>query len=110
MVWNRKKRGHRGREIRGGRNPPSAWVWSPKPTHEPLVTKKIFEAASAVGRFRQGSRSAPGPNRNPATTRMYALWSYVVCDLCGHRAYGCVHKGLTYYRCSPNPKHHGHLP
>ena len=33
----------------------------------------------------------------------------MVCDLCGRRYFGEEHKGLTYYRCSPNPKHHGHL-
>jgi hypothetical protein len=34
----------------------------------------------------------------------------VICDLCGRRAYGCVVKGLTYYRCSPEPDRHRHLP
>jgi DNA invertase Pin-like site-specific DNA recombinase len=34
MVWNRRKRGHRSRDVRGRVNPPSAWVWSPRPTHD----------------------------------------------------------------------------
>jgi hypothetical protein len=41
-------------------------VWSSLPTHEPLVTREIFEAASTVARFRQGSRSdaSRGSNAN----------------------------------------------
>jgi hypothetical protein len=31
----------------------SAWVWSAMATHEPLVTREIFEAASTVARFRK---------------------------------------------------------
>ncbi|GIH07148.1 hypothetical protein Rhe02_52150 [Rhizocola hellebori] len=110
MVWNRRKRGHRAREIKGRVNPPSAWVWSPRPTHEPLVTRELFEAASAVGRFRQGSRNAPGKSTNPSAKRSYRLRSYVFCDLCQRRAFGEIHKGTTYYRCSPDAKYHAHLP
>jgi site-specific DNA recombinase len=110
MVWNRRKRGHRARGVKGRVNPPTAWVWSPQPTHEPLVTREIFAAASTVGRFRQGSRSGSGHNTHPKTTRTYLLRSYVRCDLCGRRANGETTKGYTYYRCSPNPKNHGHLP
>ncbi len=110
MVWNRRKRGHRARGVKGRVNPPTAWVWSPRPTHEPLVTREIFAAASTVGRFRQGSRSGSGHNPHPKTTRTYLLRSYVRCDLCGRRANGETTKGYTYYRCSPNTKNHGHLP
>jgi site-specific DNA recombinase len=35
MVWNRRKRGHPTRDVTGHVNPPSQWVWSPQPTHEP---------------------------------------------------------------------------
>ncbi len=110
MVWNRRKRGHRARGVKGRVNPPTAWVWSARPTHEPLVTREIFAAASTVGRFRQGSRPGSGPNSHPKTTRTYLLRSYVRCDLCGRRANGETTKGYTYYRCSPNAKNHGHLP
>jgi site-specific DNA recombinase len=110
MVWNRRKRGHRAREVKGRVNPPSAWVWSPRPTHEPLVTREMFEAASTVGQFRQGSRTAPGKSTKPNVKRSYKLRSYVICDMCEHRYFGEVHKGMTYYRCSPNAKNHGHLP
>jgi site-specific DNA recombinase len=97
-------------DIKGRVNPPSAWAWSPRPAHEPLVTRELFEAASTVGRFRQRSRTSPGLSLRPNATRSYALRSYVICDLGGHRSYGCVHKGLTYYRSIPRQKNHGHLP
>jgi hypothetical protein len=51
MVWNRRA------SKKGGQyNPPSDWVWSPIPTHEPLTTKTMFEAAFSFGGQRQGSR------------------------------------------------------
>jgi len=46
----------------------------------------------------------------PNAKRSYRLRSYVICELCERRAFGEVHKGITYYRCSPNTKHHAHLP
>lgn len=101
MVWNRRKRGHKARDVRGRNNPPSAWVWSPRPTHEPLVTRELFSAASTVGRFRQGSRATAGASQKTPAARTYALRSYVVVDLCDHRYYGCITKGYTYYRCTP---------
>ncbi|MBT8225622.1 MAG: hypothetical protein HKP61_16860 [Dactylosporangium sp.] len=110
MVWNRRKRGHRARGVKGRVNPPTAWVWSARPTHESLVTREVFTAASTIGRFRQGSRAGSESNPHPRTRRTYLLRSYVRCDLCGHRANGETTKGHTYYRCSPNPKNHGHLP
>ncbi len=108
MVWNRRKRPRPERGIRGKVNPPSAWVWSSLPTHEPLVTREIFEAASTVARFRRGSRS--DARRNPNANRTYLLRSYLRCDLCGRRAWGHTVRACTYYRCSPDAKNHAHLP
>jgi site-specific DNA recombinase len=98
------------RDIRSRVNPPSAWVWSAMRTHEPLVTREIFEAASTVARFRKGSRSDATPRRHPQTKRTYALRSYLRCDICGRRAWGHTVRTCTYYRCSPDPKNHAHLP
>ncbi len=109
MVWNRRKRPRPERGIKGKVNPPSAWVWSAVPTHEPLVTREIFEAATTVGRFRKGSRSH-GPNGDPKAKRTYLLRSYLRCDLCGRRAWGHTVRTSAYYRCSPDPKNHSHLP
>jgi hypothetical protein len=110
MVWNRRKNPRKDRGLRGRVNPPSQWVWSSHPTHEPLVTRELFEAASTVGRFRQGSRSEPGLNRHPAALRTYVMRSYLVCDLCGRRMYGSTKRKYTYYRCAVNAKNHGHQP
>jgi site-specific DNA recombinase len=106
MVWNRRKRPRPERDIRGRVNPSSAWVWSAVPTHEPLVTREIFEAASAVARFRKGSRSGTG--RQAKSRRTYLLRSYLRCDLCDRRTWGHTVKTNTYYRCSPDSKHHAH--
>ncbi|MBI1758793.1 MAG: recombinase family protein [Actinobacteria bacterium] len=110
MVWNRRKNPRKDRGVPGRVNPPTAWVWSPTPTHEPLTTRQMFTAASATGRYRKGSRSEPGPNRHPATTRTYLLRSYLRCDLCGRRTYGSTRRTHTYYRCTPNPTNHAHQP
>ncbi|GIH05678.1 hypothetical protein Rhe02_37450 [Rhizocola hellebori] len=110
MVWNRRKRGHADRSVKGRVNPPSAWVWSPRPTHEPLVTRELFDAANAVGRYRQGSHTTPGNSAEPKTKRSYRLRSYVFCQMCGRRYAGEMQKGHTYYRCSPDTKRHAHLP
>jgi Recombinase len=101
MVWNRRA------SKKGGRcNPPSEWVWSPAPTHEPLVTKALFEAAAATSRVRQGSRTASGPSRHPQAARSYPLRSYVVCELCGRRMFGKTRRDLAYYACEPDQRHH----
>ena len=86
MVWNR-----RATKTGGGRhNPPQAWVWSARPSHEPLVTKEVFVAAQQVAEHRERSRSGSGPNTaHPATARSYPLRSYLFCDLCGRRRRGC---------------------
>ncbi|MGA5304618.1 recombinase family protein [Nucisporomicrobium flavum] len=108
MVWNRRRRPRPERGIRGKVNPPTAWVWSARPTHEPLVTRDIFEAASTVARFRQGSRSEP--TRSPSAHRTYLLRSYLRHTLCDRRMWGHSVRHYTYYRCSPNPRHDAHHP
>ncbi len=86
MVWNRRKRPRPERGIRGKVNPPSAWVWSSLPTHEPLVTREIFEAASTVSRFRQGSRS--DATQSPIANRTYLLRTYLRHAHCDRRMWG----------------------
>ena len=110
MVWNRRKNPRKDRGVKGRVNPPTAWVWSSRPTHEPLVTREIFEAASTVGRFRKGSRTTAGTSTHPQTARTYTLRSYLRCDLCNHRTYGSTRRAYVYYRCTPSPRNHAHLP
>jgi site-specific DNA recombinase len=85
----------------------STWT---RPAHEAPVTRDIFEAASTVGRFRKGSRSAAGTSTHPSTARTYILRSYLRCDLCNHRTYGSTRKAYVYYRCTPNARNHAHMP
>ena len=101
MVWNRRasKKG-------GQHNSAADWVWSPQPRHEPLVTRDLFEAASPVGRRRQGSRTRAGANSHPQTSRSYPLRSYVFCDLCDRRMFGKTRHQHAYYACQPDPHHH----
>ncbi|WP_328410783.1 recombinase family protein [Streptomyces violaceus] len=105
QVWNRRAM------KKGGRyNDPRDWVWSPRPAHEPLVTKELFDAVSTVGRKRQGSRSAHGANAHPATKRSYVLRSYVYCDICDRRMFGKTRHQIAYYACQPDPNEHRDQP
>jgi hypothetical protein len=115
MVWNRRKRSRPERNVPGKVNPPSEWVWSLHPTHEPLVTRALFDAATPVARLRARSRSGAGPNlAHPQTQRSYLLRTYLVCDLCGRRMFGKTRrKGereYTYYACVTNREHHRDQP
>lgn len=102
MVWNR-----RASKTGNGRvNPPKDWVWSPVPTHEPLVTLDLFKAAREVAPDRERSRCAPGPNTaHPDTKRSYVLRSYVVCAQCERRMFGKTRKAHAYFACQPSANH-----
>jgi hypothetical protein len=115
MVWNRRKRSRPERRVPGKVNPPSEWVWSPRPTHEPLVTKTIFDAATPIARLRQGSRGGAGTNAaHRQAKRSYLLRSYVLCEVCDRRMFGKtrVRRGqeTIYYACITNPEHHQEQP
>lgn len=47
---------------------------------------------------------------NPLAKRTHLLRSYLRHALCDQRMWGHTVRQLTYYRCSPKPDHHGHLP
>jgi site-specific DNA recombinase len=99
MVWNR-----RATKTDGGKhNPPEAWVWSGKLSHESLVTKDVFLAAQKVAPERERSRSTSTANtKHPATTRSYCLRSFVICSLCDRRMFGKVRRNTVYYACEPS--------
>ena len=109
MVWNRRKNPRKDRGIRGRVNPPSQWVWSTQPTHEPLVTRTLFDAATSVSQFRRSSPSQPGSSR-PNATRTYSLRSYIFCALCGRRMFGQTRKHYIYYRCDNADRRHRQRP
>ena len=105
QVWNRRA------TKKGGRcNPPSEWIWSPRPTHEPLVTKELFDAAAPVAKRRERSRSVSGPNPHPAAKRTYRLRSYIRCSICDRRMFGKMGRGNTYYACQKDPNQHSEAP
>ncbi|MFJ6589573.1 recombinase family protein [Streptomyces violaceusniger] len=105
QVWNRRA------TTKGGcYNDPKDWVWSPQPTHEPLVSKELFDVASTVARKRQGSRTTPGRNSHPATRRSYVLRSYVVCEVCDRRMFGKNRHRISYYACQVDPNEHRDKP
>ena len=101
QVWNRRS------TKKGGKNvDPSEWVWSPQPTHEPLVTKELFDAVAQILGTRNGSRAGSGKNAHKLTKHSYVLRSYVFCDLCGRRMWGVNHHGVNYYACTKNKRVH----
>jgi hypothetical protein len=52
-------------------------VWSEQPTHEPIVTRDMSDAAAAVAKTEQRSRDGGGPNtEHPDTKRSYFLRSF----------------------------------
>jgi site-specific DNA recombinase len=107
MVYNR-----RASTSAGGRvNPPSAWIWSDRPTHDPLTTRETFEAVQLMARTRERSRSTAAPNRHAQTRRTYTLRAYVYCALCGRRMFGQTERRrrsqYAYLCCQPDRNHKG---
>ncbi|GAA3239911.1 hypothetical protein GCM10010468_76350 [Actinocorallia longicatena] len=95
MVWNRRatKRGAKP-------NPPSEWIWSSQPTHEPLVTMELFRAAGWKGRATLRERGTPTETARSRHT--YLLRSYIHCDICGRPMFGKSRRGTPYYACLPD--------
>jgi hypothetical protein len=97
MVWNRRAMKTRA----GSPNPIEEWVWSGRPTHEPIIDMDTFVAAQKVARRRERSRTAAGPNAHPHTKRSYLLRSHLFCALCGRRMFGKTRRAHAYYACAP---------
>ncbi|WP_214411086.1 recombinase family protein [Sphaerisporangium fuscum] len=121
MVWNRKATTSRRGGKRSMDNPPSAWVRSPQPTHEPLVTREMYDQAQEIGAMRRKSRTSAVPNKHPRTARTYLLRSFISCGLCRRRMYGQTDDRrpdtpITRYVCQPDRIRHrddrfrGHPP
>jgi DNA invertase Pin-like site-specific DNA recombinase len=82
-------------------NDPSAWIWSPEPTHEALVSKDDWtRAQSVVATVKQ---RAPKPASRP-----YLLRGRVLCASCGRRMHGQTRGGIRrYYRCAAQARYPG---
>jgi site-specific DNA recombinase len=98
MVWNRRARKGNGRNRI---NPPSEWVWSKEPVHEPLIDLETFVQAQQVAQRRERSRTAAGKRNDPQAKHVYRLRSYLYCHICGRRMSGNTMKGHSYYACAP---------
>jgi hypothetical protein len=85
MVWNRRS------TKKGGKvNPPETWVWSAEPTHEPIVSREMFEAAMGTARTRQGSATEPTPTwririRNGVTSSAHWWFATFAAAACSER-------------------------
>ena len=101
MVWNRRA----SKTGNGRQNPPREWVWSPRPTHEPLVTVDLFKAARGLGEERKGSRNGADLNVHPFTKRTYVMRSYVNCAQCERRMAGRSRHTRAYMVCQPSTNH-----
>jgi site-specific DNA recombinase len=99
-VWGRNDKRPGRQQIR----PRDEWVWSTAPTHEPIVSRELFDLvedraqrnsrAMAAGMPRQGHK-----NVKPQARRLYPLRGRVRCGMCGHKMEGSHQKGSNWYRC-----------
>jgi site-specific DNA recombinase len=100
-VWNRQRRDYDlldpsapadGHVRRMRWNAPEKWIWSPEPTHEPLVERTEWQ------RVQSARTSEPRARRRQDT--QYLLRGRVRCAICGRRMTGAVRgTDRRYYRC-----------
>ena len=98
-VWNR----HDKRKGRPLIRPRSEWVWSPTPTHDPIVPKDLFDQVEERAQRNQNAAKIPAAERAQRTAsrkgRTYVLRGRVRCGLCGRRMQGSHQKHKNWYRC-----------
>ncbi len=102
QVFNRRA----SRSRKGKVNDPIKWVWSLKPTHEPLIPKWMYDELNARRQARKGSRADNDLNQHPQTRRTYVLRGMVFCG-CGRRMYGNHRHNRAYYMCWPKNNNRG---
>lgn len=104
QVWGRQRRDEvllnvndvaAGHVSRVRWNDADRWIWSTKPTHQPLVDQATYQAAQA----RIAARSPHSPRTPRATPRPYLLRGRLRCALCQRRLQGQWIRGEAYYRC-----------
>ncbi len=102
QVFNRRATRSRSGQV----NDPAKWVWSPEPTHEPLIPKWMYDELTARRAAKRGSRDGNQPNTHPQTRRTYVLRGRVIHD-CGRRMFGNHRHHSTYYMCHPRANNRG---
>ena len=98
-VWGR----HDKRRGTPFMRPRDQWVWSPTPTHEPLVHNELFDLVEERAR-RNETRAKHPPldyptRRGRRNGRLYPLRGRVRCGLCGRRMEGTHQRHANWYRC-----------
>ena len=99
-VWGR----HDKRPGRPFIRPREQWVWSPTASHEPLVSRELFDQVEARARRNNNPAKNIGPLDYPQRRlrragRVYPLRGRVRCGICGRRMEGSHQKGSNWYRC-----------
>jgi len=112
-VWNKQRKeevlidvedvalGHR---TTMNRNPVDAWIYSPAPVHERIISKETFDRTFEAIQTR-GTKDATGrPERAPRhTTRPYLLRGVISCARCGRHMEGSWNNNCPHYRCRIKP-------
>lgn len=102
-VWNKQRKDEvlldvddvgRGHVTKMRWNDAADWIISPEPTHEPIVSRELFDTVQAM--FDRNKRAA---TRNPRPGRQYVLAGRMRCGVCGRRMQGQWNHGRAYYRC-----------
>lgn len=88
----------RGDRIKQSAVPREEWVWSPDPTHEPIVSIELWEAVQTRMEANAGGRS-PRRRRPNAENRHYLFAGLIRCDICGKGLEGNPVGERLYYRC-----------
>ncbi len=102
QVFNRRA----SRSRRGKVNDPVKWVWSPEPTHEPLIPKWMFDEMAARRQAKRGSRAGNQHNTHPQTRRTYLFRGMMFCA-CERRMFGGERHSKPYYLCWPRNNNRG---
>ena len=116
ILANPKYTGHmvygRTRKNQGRKRPVPAeqWIWSPEPTHPPIISRAVWDEAQKVGAERGNVRDAETPTVRQG--RHYVLRSRVRHNACQRRMCGTVRQSSsgatnTYYKCPHDPAHPG---
>jgi site-specific DNA recombinase len=98
-VWNR----HDKRPGKPFLKPREQWVWSSEPTHEPIVSREVFEMVEAQAATNENrstaGKQAYAPNKRARGGRLYPTRGRCRCAMCNHRLEGTTQKGKPYMRC-----------
>ena len=67
MVYGRRRKTGRSKTRR--LVPPDQWIWSEQPTHPPIITRAMFDAAQAIAAAHRTAGADPGQPPAPARFR-----------------------------------------